>query len=79
MLFTGMQSLSVVLCLDTQKVYIKKSYIELEIYDKYDNLVSDVRIDYTDLLYSNDTTNYYLDKKNLEKIKYMNVYDGKSC
>ena len=62
-----------------EKDDIKKSYIELEIYDKYDNLVSDVRIDYTDLLYSNDTTNYYLDKKNLEKIKYMNVYDGESC
>ena len=58
---------------------INNSYIDLEIYDQNDNLVSNVRVNYTDLLYTNDTKNYYLDEKNLEKIKYMNVYDGESC
>ena len=42
-------------------------------------MVSNVRINYTDLLYTNDTRNYYLDEKNMEKIRYMNVYDGESC
>ena len=62
-----------------EKNDLNKSYLELEIYDQNDNLVSDIRVNYTDLLYSNDTTNYYLDKKNTEKIKYMNIYDDKSC
>ena len=58
---------------------LNKSYIDLEIYDKEDNLVSDVRVKYIDLLYNNDTTNFYLDEVNIKNIKYMNVYDGKSC
>ena len=62
-----------------EKDNINNSYIELEIYDQNDNLVSDVRVNYTDLLYSNDTTNYYLDKKNTQNIKYMNIYDGPTC
>ena len=62
-----------------EKNNIKNSYIDLEIYDQNDNLVSDVRVNYVDLLYNNDTRYYYLDENNIKNIKYMNVYDGESC
>ena len=39
---------------------IKSSYIDLEIYDENDNLVSDVRVNYIDLLYNNNSKNFYL-------------------
>ena len=58
---------------------INKSFIDLEIYDDNDNLVSNVRVNYADLLCNNDTKSYYLDEKNMHKIKYMNIYDGESC
>ena len=55
------------------------SYIELEIYDKNDNLVSNVRVNYTDLVYTDNTDNFYSDEKNMKNIWYMNVHDGQSC
>ena len=58
---------------------IQNSYIELEIFDKDDKLASHVRINYTDLIYKNDTKGFYLDEKNMKDIRYMNVYDGLSC
>ena len=58
---------------------IKSSYIDLEIYDENDNLVSDVRVNYIDLLYNNDSNNFYLKESNIKNIKYMNVHDGESC
>ncbi len=58
---------------------INNSYVQLEIYDQNDNLVSDVRVDYKDLICKGDTKYYYLDEKNIEEIKYMNIADGQSC
>ena len=58
---------------------IHNSYIELEIFDKDDKLASHVRINYTDLIYKNDTKDFYLDENNMKDIRYMNVYDGLSC
>ena len=58
---------------------IQNSYIELEIFDKDDKLASHVRINYTDLIYKNDTKDFYLDENNMKDIRYMNVYDGLSC
>ena len=57
---------------------IKNSYIELEIFDQNDNMVSDARINYGELIYQN-TENYYKEEKNMEYIKYMNIKDGISC
>lgn len=57
---------------------ITKSYINMEIFGENDNLVSNVTIKYEDLMYK-DEKNYYLNEKNLEKIKYMNINDGESC
>ena len=50
---------------------INTSYINLEIYDQNDNLVSDVKVNYIDVLYSNDTRNFYLDYNNIKNIKVM--------
>ena len=58
---------------------IKDSNIELEIYDINDNKVSSVIIKYTDLMYKDDTKDYYKEANNMKEIKYMNVKDGKSC
>ena len=58
---------------------IQNSYIELEIFDKDDKLASHVRLNYTDLIYKNDTKDFYLDENNMKDIRYMNVYDGLSC
>ena len=58
---------------------IKDSFIELEIYDNDDKRVSNVKIKYTDLMYKEDTSDYYKDKNNMKEIKYMNVKDGQSC
>ena len=55
------------------------SNIELEIYDKDNNLVSSVKVNYTDLMYKNNTSDFYLDEKNMKDIRYMNVHDGVSC
>ena len=62
-----------------EKNDINNSYIELEIYDKNDNLVSNVRVNYTELVYTDNTDNFYSDEKNMKNIWYMNVHDGKSC
>ena len=56
-----------------------KSYIELQIYNQNDSLVSNVRVDYNDLIYNNDTRDFYLDENNMKNIRYMNVHDGPSC
>ena len=58
---------------------ILDSNIELEIYDKDNNLVSSVKVNYTDLMYKNNTSDFYLDEKNMKDIRYMNVHDGVSC
>ena len=57
---------------------INNSYIDMEIYDKEDNKVLDVRVNYTELIYQNSES-YYLDEKNTKDIRYMNIKDGKSC
>lgn len=62
-----------------EKNDINNSFIELEIYNKEDNLVSDVRINYTELIYNDNTQDFYLDENNIKNISYMNVHDGKSC
>ena len=62
-----------------EKNDINNSFIELEIYDQEDNLVSDVRINYTELIYNDNTKDFYLDENNMKDISYMNVHDGKSC
>ena len=58
---------------------ILNSYVELNIYDKKDKKVLNVKIDYKDLVYKADTRDYYLDEKKMKDIKYMNIYDGESC
>ena len=58
---------------------IKDSFIELEIYDNDDKRVSNVKIKYTDLMYKENTSDYYKDKNNMKEIEYMNVKDGQSC
>ena len=55
------------------------SNIELEIYDKDNNLVSSVKVNYSDLIYKNNTDEFYLDENNMKDIRYMNVHDGPSC
>ena len=57
----------------------KDSSIELQIYDKDNNLVSSVQVNYRDLMYKDNTTDFYLDEKNMKDIRYMNVHDGASC
>ena len=57
---------------------INNSYIELEIYDQKDNSVSNVRVNYTELI-NQDTEKYYLDQNNLKNIRYMNIKNGTSC
>jgi alkaline phosphatase D len=58
---------------------INNSYVEFEIYDNNNSLVADERVNYTQLLFNNDTKDFYLDENNMKNIRYMNVYDGKSC
>ena len=55
------------------------SYVEFQIFDKNDTLTSNVRVNYTDLIYNNDTKDFYLEEKNMKNIRYMNVHDGLSC
>ena len=43
---------------------VKIEDIDIEIYDKEDNKVLDVRVNYTELIYQNSES-YYLDEKNL--------------
>ena len=62
-----------------EKNLINNSYVELEIYDKNDNLTSKVRVNYTYLIFNSNTSDYYLEEKNMKDIKYMNVHDGQSC
>jgi len=57
---------------------INNSYVELEIYDKNDNSVSNVRVNYTELVYQG-RENYYLDQNNIKNIRYMNIKNGTSC
>ena len=58
---------------------INNSYVELEIYNQNDSLVSNVKVKYTNLIYNNDTKDFYLDENNMKNIRYMNVHDGLSC
>jgi alkaline phosphatase D len=58
---------------------INDSFIELQIYNQNDSLVSNVKINHNDLIFNNDTKDFYLDENNMKNIRYMNVYDGKSC
>ena len=58
---------------------IKDSFIELEIFDNEDKRVANVKIKYTDLMYKEDTSDYYKGQNNMKEIKYMNVKDGQSC
>ena len=59
---------------------IKDSYIEFEIYDKNDTLKSSVLVNYTQLMFrENSTKDYYNDEENVKNIRYMNVHDDESC
>ena len=58
---------------------IKESYIEFEIYDKNDKVVSSVSVNYTQLMFRENSTNFYEDENNLKDIKYMNIHDDESC
>ena len=77
--FNGINFGEVIINWGEEKNNVDNSYIELNIYDQDDKKVSDVRIDYKDLIYTNDTKDYYLNEKNLKEIRYMNIYDGESC
>ena len=58
---------------------INDSFIELQIYNQNDSLVSNVKINHNDLIVNNDTKDFYLDENNMKNIRYMNVHDGLSC
>ena len=59
---------------------IKDSYIEFEIYDKDDNVKSNIIVNYTQLMFrENSTKDYYEDEDNIKDINYMNVHDDESC
>ena len=58
---------------------INDSFIELQIYNQNDSLVSNVKINHNDLIFNNDTRDFYLDENNMKNIRYMNVHDGLSC
>ena len=58
---------------------INDSFIELQIYNQNDSLVSNVKINHNDLIFNNDTKDFYLDENNMKNIRYMNVHDGLSC
>ena len=58
---------------------IKESYIEFEIIDNNDNVKSNVIVNYTQLMFKEDSSDYYNDENNLKNIKYMNIHDGESC
>ena len=58
---------------------IKESYVEFEIYDNNDNVVSNVRVNYTDLMFRENSESFYSDENNLKEINYMNIHDDESC
>ena len=59
---------------------IKDSYIEFEIYDQNDEVKSTVTVNYTQLMFrENSTKEYYTHEDNVKNIKYMNVHDDESC
>ena len=58
---------------------VEESYIEFEIYDKYDNVVSNVLVNYTQLMFRENSEYFYSDEKNLKEIRYMNIHDDESC
>ena len=58
---------------------VNESYIEFEIYDKNDNLVSNVLVNYTQLMFRENSEYFYSDEKNLKEINYMNIHDDESC
>ena len=57
---------------------INSSFVNLQIYDDNDEKKLQVFVNYTDLIY-NDNEDYYEKEENVKNIKYMNIYDGKSC
>ncbi len=77
--YNGINFGEVVINWDDKNNNVNNSYVELNIYDQNDTIVSDVRINYKDLIYTNDTKDYYLKEKNMKEIQYMNIYDGESC
>ena len=58
---------------------INESYIEFEIIDENDNVKSNVIVNYTQLMYRENSSDYYRDENNLKDISYMNIHDGDSC
>ena len=58
---------------------IKESYIEFQIYDKNDNLISNTIVNYTQLMFRENSEYFYSDKNNLKEIAYMNIHDDESC
>ena len=58
---------------------IKETSIEFEIIDNNDNVVSNVKVNYEQLMFLENSTDYYNDENNLKEIEYMNIHDGESC
>ena len=58
---------------------INESFVELEIWDKDDNKVTGIKINYNDLLFRENSKDYYLNENNLKEIEYMNIHSGEDC
>ena len=58
---------------------INESYVEFEIYDKDDNVISNTIVNYTELIVRENSEYFYQDENNLKEIKYMNIHDDESC
>ena len=58
---------------------LKDTYLEFEIIDKNDKVVSNVIVNYTQLIYKENSSDFYQDENNLKEINYMNIHDGESC
>ena len=58
---------------------IKDTFLEFEIIDKNDKVVSNVIVNYTEIMYKENSSDYYQDENNLKEINYMNIHDGESC
>jgi len=58
---------------------INESYVEFEIYDKDDNVISNTIVNYTELIVRENSEYFYQDENNIKEIKYMNIHDDESC
>ena len=58
---------------------ITQSFIELQIWDKNNNKITGIKINYNDLLYKENTEEFYLDEFSTKEIKYMNIKNSGDC